>query len=170
MNTNQNDMEYLNSNKVNFFFFNKIKMFSSSHRWPKLSDEDFLNHHIFRFATPEILKKICSIHFFDVQLLCLKCWEETKMNLIQILLSGDLHSSRKVKAKITRWLGRGPGEIRAPCPPPGRATWLREKKKKNNQMVIKCYKKLSGIEEWNKDWNTYVTSNEFFYLGGSLTI
>lgn len=32
-------------------------------------------------------------------------------------------------------------------------------------MVIKCYKKLSGIEEWNKDWNTYVTSNEFFSPG-----
>lgn len=33
---------------------------------------------------------------------------------------------------------------------------------KNNQMVIKCYKKLSGIEEWTKDWNTYVTGIEFF--------
>lgn len=69
---------------------------------PKLSDEVFLNHCIFRFATPEMLKEICSVRFFYVQLLGLKCWEEIKMNLIQILLSGDLHSSRKVTAKITR--------------------------------------------------------------------
>lgn len=69
---------------------------------PKLS-EFFLNHCTFRFATPKMLKKIGFIHLFHVQLLCLQCRKETERHH-SILLSGDLHATRQVKAEITRRL------------------------------------------------------------------
>lgn len=46
----------------------------------KLSDEVFLNHCTFRFLAPEMLQESGSVHVFHVQLLCLKCREETKVN------------------------------------------------------------------------------------------
>lgn len=85
-------MEYLNSSKVNFFFLQNKNVQALAIDDPKLSDEDFLNHHIFRFATPEILKSICSIHFFQCATTVFNMLGGNQDESHTNPASGDLHS------------------------------------------------------------------------------